>query len=74
VLGLTGCTAYVQLPELASFFNLTLGAATTTFPVAIPADNSILGVSLMSQAVSDDVTANAFGYRVSNGLRWTFGL
>ena len=74
VLGLTGCTAYVQLPELASFFNLTLGAATTTFPIAIPADNSILGVSLMSQAVSDDVTANAFGYRVSNGLRWNFGL
>jgi len=74
LLGLTGCTAYVQLPEIASFFNLTLGAATTTFPVAIPADNSILGVSLMSQVVSDDLTANAFGYRVSNGLRWNFGL
>jgi hypothetical protein len=31
-------------------------------------------VSLMSQAISDDLTANAFGYRVSNGLRWNFGL
>ena len=74
VLGLTGCTAYVQLPELASFFNLTLGAATTSWSVPIPLSNSFYGVSLMSQAVSDDVTANAFGYRVSNGLRWNLGL
>jgi hypothetical protein len=73
-LGLTGCTAYVQLPEIASFFNLTLGAATTTFPVAIPANNAFLGLSLMSQAISDDLTANAFGYRASNGLRWNIGL
>jgi len=74
VLGLTGCTAYVQLPEIASFFNLTLGAATTSFPVSIPASNAFYGLSLMSQAISDDLTANAFGYRVSNGLRWNLGL
>ena len=74
VLGLTGCTAYVQLPEIASFFNLTLGAATTTFPVAIPSGSAFYGLSLMSQAISDDLTANAFGYRVSNGLRWNLGL
>ncbi len=72
--GLTGCTAYVALPEIASFFNLTLGAATTSWPISIPNDNAFYGVSLMSQAVSDDLTANAFGYRVSNGLRWNFGL
>ena len=74
VLGLTGCTAYVQLPEVASFFNLTLGAATTSWSTPLPLDNSLFGVSLMSQAISDDLTANAFGYRVSNGLRWNFGL
>ena len=27
----------------------------------------------MTQAISDDLTANAFGYRVSNGLRWNIG-
>jgi hypothetical protein len=74
VLGLTGCTAYVQLPEVASFFNLTLGAATTSWSTPLPLDNSLFGLSLMSQAISDDLTANAFGYRVSNGLRWNFGL
>ncbi|MFM1873859.1 MAG: hypothetical protein RL398_3281, partial [Planctomycetota bacterium] len=74
VLGLTGCTAYVQLPEIASFFNVTLGAATTSWSTPLPVDNSLFGVSLMSQAVSDDLTANAFGFRVSNGLRWNFGL
>jgi hypothetical protein len=74
VLGLTGCTAYVQLPEIASFFNVTLGAATTSWSTPLPLDNSLFGVSLMSQAVSDDLTANAFGFRVSNGLRWNFGL
>ncbi len=74
LLGLTGCTAYVQLPEIASFFNLTLGAPTASFATPIPADNSILGVSLMSQLVSDDLNANVFGYRVSNGLRWNFGI
>ena len=74
VLGLTGCTAYVQLPEIASFFNLTLGAATTSWSTPLPLDNSLFGLSLMSQAISDDLTANAFGYRVSNGLRWNFGL
>jgi len=31
-------------------------------------------VTLMSQAVSDDLTANAFGFRASNGVRWTIGL
>ncbi|MEQ1630875.1 MAG: hypothetical protein ABL997_00785 [Planctomycetota bacterium] len=73
-LGLTGCTAYIALPELLSYFNLTLGAATTTFPIAIPLDPAFSGVQLMSQAISDDLGANAFGYRVSNGLRWNIGL
>jgi hypothetical protein len=31
-------------------------------------------MSLMAQAVSSDLAANSFGFRVSNGLRWTFGL
>ena len=71
--GLTGCTAYVALPEIASFFNLTIGAPSTTFTIGIPNDNAFLGLSLMTQAISDDLTANAFGYRVSNGLRWNIG-
>ncbi|MEQ1632635.1 MAG: hypothetical protein ABL997_09705 [Planctomycetota bacterium] len=73
-LGLTGCTAYVALPELLSFFNLTLGAPTTTFLIAIPNNPAFVSVQLMSQAVSDDLTANAFGYRASNGVRWTIGI
>ena len=72
-LGLTGCTAYVNLPEIASFFNLTIGAPSTAFSVAIPNNNVFLGLSLMTQAISDDLTANAFGYRVSNGVRWNIG-
>ena len=73
-LGLTGCTAYVQLPELLSFFNLTLGAPTTSYLINIPNAAAFAGVTLMSQAVSDDLTANAFGFRASNGVRWTIGL
>ncbi|MGE3352639.1 MAG: hypothetical protein AB7O84_12955 [Planctomycetota bacterium] len=73
-LGATGCTGYLVLPELASFLNLSLGAPTSTFTFPIPAAPSFQGVQLMSQAISDDVTANAFGWRISNGVRWTFGL
>ena len=72
--GLTGCTAYIALPELLSYFNLTLGAPTTTYLIAIPNTPAFVGVQLMSQAISDDLTANAFGYRVSNGVRWTIGI
>jgi len=73
-LGLTGCTAYVQLPEIMSLFNITLGAPTTSYLLTIPNAAVFAGLTLMSQAVSDDVSANAFGYRVSNGVRWTIGL
>ncbi|MEQ1632634.1 MAG: hypothetical protein ABL997_09700 [Planctomycetota bacterium] len=73
-LGLTGCTAHVALPELLSYFNLTLGSPTTTFSIPIPNVAAFAGVSLMSQAISDDLTANSFGYRVSNGVRWNLGL
>ena len=73
-LGLTGCTAYAQLPELVSFFNVTLGAPSTSYLLNIPNAAAFAGVTFMSQAVSDDLTANAFGFRVSNGVRWTIGL
>ncbi len=73
-LGLTGCTAYVVLPEMLSFFNLTLGAPTTSYLINIPNAAAFAGVTLMSQSVSDDLNANAFGFRVSNGIRWTIGL
>ncbi|HEX5052009.1 MAG TPA: hypothetical protein VFZ65_09575 [Planctomycetota bacterium] len=74
VLGLTGCTAYISLPELYSSLNLTLGSPSTTFSVPIPPSPAYYGVQVMSQAISDDLTANPFGFRVSNGGRWTFGL
>ncbi|MGE3171492.1 MAG: hypothetical protein AB7O97_02625 [Planctomycetota bacterium] len=73
-LGATGCTAMLVLPELAAFVNLPLGAPTSSFAFAIPANPTFYGVQVMTQAVSDDPAANAFGWRVSNGGRWTFGL
>ncbi|MGE3171493.1 MAG: hypothetical protein AB7O97_02630 [Planctomycetota bacterium] len=74
-LGLTGCTALISLPEIASFTNLVFGASpTTSFSVPIPNSPVFYGVQVMSQAVSDDATANPFGFSVSNGGRWTLGL
>ncbi len=74
VFGLTGCTAYVNLPELTTRVNVTVAQPSTFFSIAIPADPSLYGVELMSQAASDDAAANAFGFRVSNGLLWQLGL
>ena len=73
-LGMTGCTAYINLPALYAPLNLTAGQATTTFSVPIAANPSLYGMQLMSQAISDDLTANAFGFIASNGVRWTLGL
>ncbi len=73
-LGLTGCTAYVALPELTTRTNVTVAQLSTFFSIGIPADPSLYGVELMSQAASDDATANAFGFRLSNGLLWQLGL
>ncbi|MGE3173494.1 MAG: hypothetical protein AB7O97_12790 [Planctomycetota bacterium] len=51
-----------------------MGAPTANYTFNIPNSAAFYGVQLMSQAASDDVNANAFGFRVSNGGRWTFGL
>ena len=73
-LGLVGCSAHLALPEIASFLNASMGNPTTSWSLSLPLDQSAYGMSLMAQAVSSDLGANTFGYRVSNGLRWTFGL
>jgi hypothetical protein len=74
MLGLAGCSAHLALPEIASFLNASMGNPTTSWSLALPLDQSAYGASLMAQAVSSDLGANSFGFRVSNGLRWTFGL
>ncbi|MEY4828221.1 MAG: hypothetical protein RLZZ562_17 [Planctomycetota bacterium] len=74
MLGLAGCSAHIALPEIASFLNASMGNPTTSWSLALPLDQSAYGMSLMAQAVSSDLAANSFGFRVSNGLRWTFGL
>jgi hypothetical protein len=74
MLGLAGCSAHLALPEIASFLNASMGNPTTSWSLALPLDQSAYGMSLMAQAVSSDLAANSFGFRVSNGLRWTFGL
>jgi hypothetical protein len=71
--GLPGCTAYLQIPELFSTVQISLGAPTAFF-YSIPNDPYLMGLELASQAITDDVQANAFGFRVSNGVRWTLGL
>ena len=74
VLGLTGCNAYIALPEQLAFLHFTQGWPTTSFAVPIPLDPALAAQQLMSQAISDDALANPFGWRTSNGGRWTIGL
>jgi hypothetical protein len=74
VINMPGCNAYLALPEFASFLNFTFGAPTTTFSIFVPLDPALGGQQIMSQAVSDDLNANPFGWRASNGGRWTIGL
>lgn len=74
LLGATGCEAYLTLPLLYSTLELPLGASTWNVSVPIPNSPAYYGVQVMSQFLSDDPTANAFGFRISNGGRWTFGL
>ncbi|MFT4843854.1 MAG: hypothetical protein ACI8UD_002579 [Planctomycetota bacterium] len=73
IIGMTGCTAYVNLPQIYSAVNVTVGAPTTTFSVPLPNAAVLFGGQLMSQVISDDLV-NSFGFIASNGLRWTLGL
>jgi len=74
VIGADGCTGWLNPFTATSMFNLTFGMPTTSFHVAIPEVPDLLGQKLTTQAVSDDLSANAFGWRVSNGARWMIGL
>lgn len=73
VIGMPGCTAYIALPELYSAVNFA-ASAPTQFTVPLPSSPLLHGNSLMSQVVSDDFASSPFGFIISNGLRWNFGL
>ncbi len=74
-IGAPGCNAYL-LPSASDFqfLNLVGGAPTTVFAISIPSSPSLTGLHVTSQVVSDDVDANAFGWKFSNALRWTIGI
>jgi len=72
--GLPGCTAYMYTPELTTTMHVTVGTQTKQLSYVIPNEPILLGEKLISQAITDDVNANAYGFRVSNGVRWTVGL
>lgn len=72
--GLPGCTAYMQIPELFCTTNLTVGMQTKLLSYDIPNERFLLGETFVSQTITDDASANAYGFRVSNGVRWTIGL
>ena len=72
--GLPGCTAYMYTPELTTTMHLTVGTNTKRLSYTIPNEPILLGEKLVSQAITDDLNANAYGFRVSNGVRWTVGL
>ncbi len=75
LIGAGGCNAYLfPGPSDLQFLNIVLGAPTTTFPIPIPVNPSLMGGQAVTEAVSDDSTVNAFGWKFSNGLRWTVGL
>lgn len=69
--GAPGCSAYVALPEILSSFQI--GAPTATSSVAIPLDPYFAGLTLYSQAVVLDPTANAAGLLVSNAVASQIG-
>ncbi|MEQ1632587.1 MAG: hypothetical protein ABL997_09460, partial [Planctomycetota bacterium] len=73
-IGAPGCVQLVALPEIMSLVNVVYGFPSTDFAIPIPLTLDLAGQQLMSQAASDDVNANALGWRVSNGARWTIGL
>ncbi len=75
LIGAGGCNAYLfPGPTDLQFLNITLGAPTTTFTITIPNNPTLVGAQAVSEAVSDDGTVNAFGWKFSNGLRWTVGI
>jgi hypothetical protein len=67
VIGAPGCNAYITLPEILS--SLQIGSPSATSNLTLPADPFFVGLSVYSQAVALDPTANAFGFITSNGVR-----
>lgn len=72
--GAPGCSQFVRLPAPIAMMNATFGTPATDFFVPIPNSIDLAGITVMSQAASDDASANPLGWRTSNGGRWTIGL
>ena len=64
--GAPTCSQYVD-PN-AGVSSLLFGGPTVTSSLAIPNSSSYAGITLYSQVVSLDSTANAFGAVFSNGV------
>ena len=70
-----GCTAFFAPgPNDLNFLNFTIRSPTTAYSVGVPNNIALIGLQGIAEAVSDDTTANAFGWKFSNGLRLTVGL
>lgn len=72
--GLPGCTAYMYTPELTAAMHVTVGTQNKQLSYVIPNEPYLLGEKLVSQAITDDLNANAYGFRISNAVIWTVGL
>lgn len=71
IIGAAGCKAFVTLPEILSSFQM--GSPTAATILAIPNDPYFVGLSVYSQAIALDATANAAGILSSNGLSSLIG-
>jgi hypothetical protein len=72
--GAPGCTAFLLAGQNEICFKNIVNGAPTSFSIAVPSDKVFLGMQAVAQAASDDRNANAFGWKLSNGLRLTIGL
>jgi hypothetical protein len=61
-------------PELTAAMHVTVGTQAKRLSYVIPNEPYLLGEKLVSQAITDDLNANAYGFRISNAVIWTVGL
>ena len=68
--GLPGCTLLAS-PD-ASLFTVAT-AQVATWPIAIPANQALVGMTMFAQGAAMDLMANEGGVVVGNALEVTFG-
>jgi hypothetical protein len=73
VIGAPGCPALVDINQSIGNVISNLPGASLSVPVPLPNLTSLLGVSLFSQSVWLDASANAFGAITSNGVQLVLG-